>query len=435
MSASRSLTLARRDALPLRRPILHGLIATLVLAFVYGDGVATAIQQRLGLNSPFLVLFPCLALAVLLMVLECGRVPLRFVGSALGFTAAGAALLLFQVNQFDGVNLPGYAQLWLFLLLLLAVAELFAAAGDDLAEIFRRFQVWSLYLGCAYLVTTFLIWETTGKDISLISLITGAPPGNDAVYGFRPRAFAREPAWAAFMLAANYTGVYLLAPKERVRGFIALALAIAALRSGTAFLFVGALVLVGLFQGRGSGQNRAVFLVFALAGVVLLGCLYRGRIDEVTSGVDPSGLMRSDSAGVAWNVVERSFPIGVGYGNFRSEAGYGSQFANYIDLDAAPDYKSDVMVLNVIAELGLAGLLVLGWLAMLAARGRHFLFWLFLAALFLLAGGPLIPSVVLVAAVAGLRECEQLAEAPPPPLPQASRAQTNLRAGAIAAGV
>jgi hypothetical protein len=398
------LVQARAEARP--RPVLQGAVAAMIIAFAYGDGVTTAVQLQEGLESPFVLLFPLLCLAVLLIALDSGRLPARLVVSALAGAGFGAALMIFQVNYFDGVNLLGAVQLLVYFLFLLGLVELFAASRDGLAVASRRLLVYGHYVGCAYLVLTFLVWQAFGRDISVVSLIAGTPPQIDDVYGFRPRAFAREPAWAAFTLLAAYVGVYLLVPRERLRGFVALALAIGVLGSGTAFLLVATLVVAGLFQARGTGSSRARFAVLTIVGVVLLAVVFRGRIGEVVAGLDPSGLMRSDSAGVAWEVAERSFPAGVGYGNFRAEASYGHEFVNYIDLDTAADYKSDIMVLNYLAEFGIVAVVIIAWLVALLARGRHPLFWAYLAALLLLAGGPLMPAVALLAVVAGLRERE-----------------------------
>src|SRR3546814_16821576 len=115
--------------------------------------------------------------------------------------------------------------------------------------------------------------------------------------------------------------------------------------------------------------------------------------------------MHIDSASVALEVIDDSFPLGVGYGNFRDHAEYSSEFAAYIDLLAAPEYKSDIALLNLVSEFGFLGLVMIGLLLVLYARGRHLLLWAHLAAVLLLAGGLLIPSNVLPALAIGRSTC------------------------------
>src|SRR5207249_3705221 len=67
-----------------------------------------------------------------------------------------------------------------------------------------------------------------------------------------------------------------------------------------------------------------------------------GRVVNILRGRDPSTSMRFVSLGVASRVIEESFPIGVGYGNFRQHAVYPPEFAAYFQgLEQDSAYKSD----------------------------------------------------------------------------------------------
>ncbi|MDQ2911872.1 MAG: hypothetical protein M3T56_01285, partial [Chloroflexota bacterium] len=96
------------------------------------------------------------------------------------------------------------------------------------------------------------------------------------------------------------------------------------------------------------------------------------RITNIVGGRDPSTSQRIISAGVAARVIEQSFPVGVGYGNFRRYAEYPQGFEAYV-ANIAEDtrYKSDSFVLNYVAELGLLGLVLVTWVAALFVNGRH----------------------------------------------------------------
>lgn len=392
------------------RPRTRQVIAAwLLIAAGLGDGVATWLDASYGLGSPWVALLPIAGVALLLVMWDRGEIPFALVAEALAFAAFGLVLLLAQLNAFSGVNLAGFTQLWLFALLLLATRRLFAEATDGLASAFTRAIVAAHYVVSGYLIASFLLWLATGRDFSLIVLLTTFEARFDEIYGFRPAAFSREPAWAGFALMATYIAVYLLAPGERLRGFVALVLGIAALRSGTVFLFVTLFVAAGILQ-RQSGMARGWFFLIGLIGLAASVLIFRERAVEVLSGADPSALMRTDSARVAWDVVTASFPGGVGYGNFRDHAVYGPEFMNYINLADSDDYKSDVSILNLAAELGAAGLLLYGWVASMLVRAGHPLLWGYLAAITFLAGGLLIPSVLIVGAVAGLYERQRRAE-------------------------
>jgi len=113
--------------------------------------------------------------------------------------------------------------------------------------------------------------------------------------------------------------------------------------------------------------------------------------------------MRLKSADVAWRVIEQSFPLGVGYGNFREYAIYPKEFAASIpDFDELGYYKSDFFVLNYVAELGVLGLILVAFLGWILCRSRRVLTVAFFALIVGLSGTLLLPPVLAVAAVGGL---------------------------------
>jgi len=384
----------------------HWAAVILLLAYVSGDGIATAIQATRGWASPYPLMVPFLLLAILLMVVDRGRVSVRLVIWILALLAFATAVLLAHLNVFRSVNLAGYGQLWVILLAMFAVQDLVAHATDGMIEAFRR-GVRVFHFGlAAYLVVSAGAWYTTGVDLGVSGLILGTPTTLSEYYGFRPSGLSREPAWAGFLLISTFIAVYVSSPRDRLPAFAALIVGIASLRSGTAFAFtVIAMAALTLQSRRHLPFGRSLLLSLAAAFVLIW--LFGERASTVLQGADPSGLMRVESARVAWDVVGESFPGGVGYGNFRDHAKYGQQFDRWINLDATDTYKSDIAILNLIAEFGAPGLVIVGALVALYWRGHHLLLWAHLAATLFLTGGLLIPSNVLVVAVIGVRERER----------------------------
>ena len=384
----------------------HWLAVVLLFAFVAGDGVASAIQANRQLDSPYVFLVPLLFLAILLMVRDAGRISVRLALWLEGLLVFAVLLLLVQINVFRTMNLLGYAQLWVIFVALFAVQDLVAHASDALIEAFGR-GIRILHYGvAAYLVVTAVVWYTAGIDLSVVALIVDAPSSVSEYYGFRPAGLNREPAWAGFLLAATFIAVYFSSPHDRLQALLAMVVGVAALRSGTAFAFTGIAVVAIVVQRRRDQSLGRSLLVGVVAASVLIG--FAGeRAGTVLEGADPSGLMRLRSASVAMDIARDTFPMGIGYGNFRNVALYGQEFTSYIDLLADSEYKSDIAILNLVAEFGVGGLVMVGSLVALYGRGHHPLFWAHLGAVLFLAGGLLLPSNILVAVALGIHERER----------------------------
>jgi hypothetical protein len=115
---------------------------------------------------------------------------------------------------------------------------------------------------------------------------------------------------------------------------------------------------------------------------------------------------------VAWSLIEQSFPIGVGYGNFRRYAVYPTDLAAFIEaVDEIGRYKSDFFVLNYVAELGVLGVILVMSVGALLMRTRHALTVTFFALIVGLSGTLLLPPVLAMAAIVGLLVREQHAQA------------------------
>lgn len=139
------------------------------------------------------------------------------------------------------------------------------------------------------------------------------------------------------------------------------------------------------------------------------------RATSIFSGQDPSAAMRLTSGQVAWRVIETSFPVGVGYGNFREHAVYPPAFVKAMPgLAEQVSYKSDFFLLNYAAELGVLGLILVTSFGILLMWTRHVLIVAFGALLAGVSGTLLLPPVLVVAAIAGLLLRDRLHRPPSP---------------------
>ncbi len=382
-------------------------LAALVLLIGFGDGIAYRIRDMAGVASPWPFLFPPLIGALLLYWSFGGR-PLQpgyLLGAVLclGFMILGLALHPYLHGE---VYMAGYLQLTLFVVMLIVVQGVFADAPQWLANSFPRALVFAHYSLCGYVLVAFASWHLFGMDPSITSLMApnASPLDMQALIEtppFRPMGLSVEPAWAAMALAASYTGLHCLMPGERDRGFLALALAAVALQSPTLVLFASVVAVVYMVRGRESFARAGIIVLGTVAMVFLLYSA-RERLVDIFTGVDPSALMRLSSASVAWEVIEDSVPFGVGYGNFRQFAEYGSEWNQYISLTEAQYYKSDSLFLNYAAELGVLGVALLLSIVWNFTRGRHLLPAVFVVMLLALSGTLLMPSVLVMAAIVGL---------------------------------
>jgi len=399
----------------------HWVIAALLLAFACSDGAATAIQVTRGWTSPYPLMVPLVLAAIALLIADTGRIPARLVVGGLALGLFAIMSLLFQLTVAVALNLAGLGQFWIVFLCLFAVQDLVRHAPAAQMEALRRGVLILHYGTVAYLVVTIAIWYAFRFDISVYPIVSGVQPVVRDYYGFRPSGVSREAAWAAFLLMATFMAVATTSPRDRVRAYVAFVVGTVILASATALAFV---VLAGLMLAIDRGQLRRIpVLVIASApALALLGWVLQDRILRILSGNDPSGRMRRDSALVAWDVIQRSFPEGTGYGNFRAFAYYGSQFSNYINLATISYYKSDIPVLNLLAEFGLFALVIVGALMLLFARGARLLFWGYLAFILLL-GSLLLPANLVVIVAIGIAERERRSQPVrvPVPVPSDSR--------------
>lgn len=385
------------------------LLAIALLVVGYGDGLAAGLQERFNLPSPWIILFAALLVLIAIYAATANR------GIAAGkafqievlLWAFGLGLAA-QLLIHSTLNVAGYVQLALFVVALTLVRSLFARAPSRLLVNFGPSVLLAHAFLCGYVIAAFVVWHLAGVDIGIRRLIgTYGPAVVSAYYGYRPAAWGAEPAWTAMALSVSCSAGYYLMPAAR--RFVLLSTAVAALflQSGTLFLFLS-LVVCGLLLRRNARLGILAGILVAAALVPL--SIGSDRISIVLQGQDPSLMMRYSSAQTAMDVVSRSFPIGVGYGNFRDTAVYAAAFSNFLDLNAASYYKSDLMILNYVAELGFGGILLVAYVFRLLGFGRFLLITIFLALQTVLSGTVLVPALLVLAALRGIQDHAETTE-------------------------
>jgi hypothetical protein len=254
------------------------------------------------------------------------------------------------------------------------------------------------YVVCGYIVVSWLALRRMDLDISISyhDLNDLADKASTRISGLH-----REPAWAGVAVATSYLAVLFHRPQRMLPAQIAFLAAVAATASGTGLILAAAFVGHQISTTRSASLTMRIGLLAGLVAMTL--AIFGGRIAQILDSTDASAQMRLESVTVAVKIIEESFPTGTGFGNYRNVADFDEDlWRGFINLEEAEYYKSDVLALNLIAELGLLGCVLIVVLIR-NFRHRQGLLTMAVFALVLLASGTLImPYLLVLAAVAGL---------------------------------
>jgi hypothetical protein len=377
--------------------------------FGFGDGLGYYLRDEYGLASPHIMMLPFL---LPLLLYGCFRHAPQALAPASTdiflFGIAAAVWAIVQLAVRDGIYILGYGQLVFFVICMLLTRRLFESADRGLVERIAGAALFIHYLQCVLIIVAVAAWHAFGINLNPLDFLEQGEV--QAVYGFRASGLAREPAWAAIALAATYTTIHYLMPGRRPMALLAFVVASILANSGTAFV-IGIVFASTFFLEK---RSAALWVAAAIIASMAAGALVYSQYDRILlilGGSDGSTNMRLASAGVAWQVVVDSFPFGVGYGNFRLFGIYGAEFDNFIDAEQISYYKSDILLLNLVSELGAAGA-ALVWLLYRLFRVRgHLLPTFIFLVLMVLFGTIVVPPILLVVAVCGLLQARADAEA------------------------
>lgn len=268
------------------------------------------------------------------------------------FMSFSVFVFFFQIFIIGEIYTVGYVQIIVMISLLFLITDLFKDNHHNLRPNFTRGILIVHYFICLYAIASWLILRTVGEDISLYIVQL------DSLSGFaanRTSGLHREPSWAGYALASSYLGVLITRPHRMLLPQIVYLLAIAVTGAGAGLILASIFIAHQVLMTRRGNIVIRVGLLAALGMLVLI--VFSNRIGEVLNQNDPSSQMRLESTTVAAEVIAETFPIGTGFGNYQDHAVFDPTiWGGFIDISEAIYYKSDVFVLNIIAELGFLGI-------------------------------------------------------------------------------
>lgn len=401
------------------RPSYSPTLIALTFLVCFSEGFGYFLRDAYNFPSPHLIGIPIFFMALAGFYFRNPGLKIQKpAGASLYFILFATLWLFIQLAVRDKFYILGYGQTVLFIIMLYVARVSFEQALDDRTKDRFHRNILGTALALHYvqiisIVVVALVWHATGTSLNLLEFMS--QPTINETYGFRATGISREPGWAAIGLASTYMVIHYLAPERRAKALCGFILAAWLINSGTAYLFGTVFGAMFMLERRSS----TLFItggIFAVLAISLMTYIQWDRIGTVLQGSDPSFNMRFASARVALDVMYESFPIGTGYGNFRLFGVYGAEFDNYINLELVKRYKSDILLLNIFSELGVAGL---GFIAMIyrAIFTKNAIAPVaVLLVVFFLFGTVIVPPLILVAVTAGLLSARERQMSAPHPM-------------------
>ena len=372
----------------------------------FSDGPVYMVMDRIRLDGHLLFIVPLVILyfsyfAIFKRIHISRQALIRQAGIAILFVVCG----MIQAAFLGSFRSQGLIQLYAMLAIMVLFRDMFAENPETMGRDFGRIMMWVHIVVCGYCILSWIALNQFQVSIDFdFGRVTGLRSYSRSIFK-RAAGLQREPAWAGLAMSVSFAAAYLLNHKNRILTVVLFGLGIIACGSATAVLFAGAFCIYTIFRQKGLGLSAK--LLFVIVPSLIFSIFFQDRVARMLAGRDPSTLMRLRSFDIGWRVIQNTFPVGTGYGNFRNAARYGGLWSNYIDLSRVTFYKTDVMWVNIVSELGLVGILVL-----------LIFFWIFystnrpilvlLGVVFMLAAGSLImPYLFALSAVCGLMTAER----------------------------
>lgn len=379
-------------------PVIHALAWFLI---GYSDGIVYTIMKETETSGYMVYITPIIAIYIIyLYFIFSINTPIRLISKQLLFIFVSIIVLIFQIIFIGEFYLIGYAQYIFMIGLVFFITDIFRANEIALRPYFARGMLVVHYFICAYAILSWFTLRITGEDISLY--ITDI----DSLVGFaanRTSGLHREPSWAAYALASSYLAVLSTRPDRMLLPQIAYLMAIAVTGAGAG------LILTCLFiahQVLTTNKGNAIVKLGFLGGLGFLTLIvFSNRISDVLTQSDPSSQMRLESSIVALEVIEATFPLGTGFGNYQDVAVFEPTiWGSFLNITESTYYKSDILTLNLIAELGFWGIIMqFIFLANFFSKGNILVFST-VAVMTLTSGTIILPAYLTLAAITGLAQ-------------------------------
>lgn len=374
----------------------------------YSDGLVYWLINLTEITGYMVYITPVIIIYIIYLFMFCKTsLSTPLVSRQIFFIAFAIALFFFQILSVGEIYIAGYIQIIVMIGACFLITDLFKENEKILRPHFANGIIIIHYIICFYAIFSWIILRVLGEDISLYIV------DFDTLSGFaanRTSGLHREPSWAGYALASSYLGVLITRPNRLWLPQIAYLLAIGVTGAGAG------LIMACVFIAQQVLINRRGNLVLRLGVLAVLGLLvlvvFSGRISEVLNQNDPSSQMRLESTTVAAEVIAETFPIGTGFGNYQDHAVFDPTiWGGFLDISEATYYKSDVLALNFIAELGFFGIVLTILFIMNFLSRSNALAFVAVMVMVLTSGTVIQPAYLVLAAIIGLERGRAAREA------------------------
>lgn len=374
----------------------------------YSDGLVYWLINLTEITGYMVYITPVIIIYIIYLFMFCKiSLSTSLARRQIFFISFAIALFFFQIFSVGEIYTVGYIQVIVMIGVSFLITDLFKENEIILQPHFANGIIKIHYIICFYAIFSWIILRVAGEDISLYIV------DFDTLSGFaanRTSGLHREPSWAGYALASSYLGVLITRPNRLWLPQIAYLLAIGVTGAGAG------LIMACVFIAQQVLINRRGNLVLRLGVLAVLGLLvlvvFSGRISEVLNQNDPSSQMRLESTTVAAEVIAETFPIGTGFGNYQDHAIFDPTiWGGFLDISEATYYKSDVLALNFIAELGFFGIVLTILFIMNFSSRSNFLVFVAVMIMVLTSGTVIQPAYLVLAAIIGLERGRAAREA------------------------
>lgn len=374
----------------------------------YSDGLVYWLINLTEITGYMVYITPVIIIYIIYLFMFCKTsLSTSLVSRQIFFISFAIALFFFQILSVGEIYTAGYIQIIVMIGVSFLITDLFKENEKILRPHFANGIIITHYIICFYAIFSWVILRVVGEDISLYIV------DFDTLSGFaanRTSGLHREPSWAGYALASSYLGVLITRPNRLWLPQIAYLLAIGVTGAGAG------LIMACVFIAQQVLINRRGNLVLRLGVLAILGLLvlvvFSGRISEVLNQNDPSSQMRLESTTVAAEVIAETFPIGTGFGNYQDHAVFDPNiWGGFLDISEATYYKSDVLALNFIAELGFFGIVLTILFIMNFSSRSNVLVFVAVMVMVLTSGTVIQPAYLVLAAIIGLERGRAAREA------------------------
>lgn len=365
----------------------------------YSDGLVYWIINQTEVTGYLLYIVPIIIIYLAyLVIFPKIRFTQKLLYRQILFLSFSIFLFFFQTLTIGEFYTLGYVQIMAMIGIILLITDIFEGNEAKLRPYFAHGILIIHYIICLYALLAWIVLRLTTIDISLYVVDI------DSLSGFavnRTSGLHREPSWAGYALASSYLGVLITRQHRMLLPQIVFLIAIAVTGAGVGLILASCFIAHHVLITK---RGNLVMRMGILAGLgFLVMIVFSSRISDVINQNDPSSQMRLESTTVAMEVIAETFPLGTGFGNYQDYAVFDPNiWGNFLDLSEATYYKSDILALNFISELGFFGLILIIILIFNFTSRNNYLILISAIAMILTSGTVIHPAYFVLSAIVGL---------------------------------